>query len=64
MTNRKPPKKSAAGKTSKQKFITVDDSPIKPSQLNHQAIMRLVTKLPPEQRKKFLDTFNTLYIEE
>jgi len=65
MTNRKPTnKKNETNTGRKEKTFVIDDTPIDRKQLNPAAIMRFAAKLPPAQRKKFLDTFNTLYIEE
>jgi ABC-type transporter MlaC component len=64
MSNRNPDRKNTAKNNKKQKIAIVDDSPMNLAHMNPQAIQRYVAKLPPAQRKKFLDTFNTLYIDE
>jgi hypothetical protein len=65
MTNRKPTnKKNETNTGRKEKAFVIDDTPIDRKQRNPIAVMRFAAKLPPAQRKKFLDKFNTLYIEE
>lgn len=65
MTNRKPTnKKQESSNAKRTKSLVVDDTPIERRALNPNAVMRFAAKLPPLQRKKFLDSFNTLYIEE
>lgn len=64
MTNRKNAKSNIAHSKKSQQVVSTDDTPISEKRLNPQAVLRFAAKLPPAQRKKFLDTFNTLYIEE
>ena len=65
MSNRKTQDKTKTKvSNAKKSVIEIDDSPPNMQKFSPGAIMRFAQKLPVAQRKKFLDTFNTLYIEE
>ena len=64
MTNHNKNNKKPKADARNSKSVYLNDAPITEQKVSTDAIMRFAAKLSPAQRKKFLDTFNTLYIEE
>ena len=64
MTNYNKNNKKLKADARNSKSVYLNDAPITEQKVFTDAIMRFAVNLSPAQRKKFSDTFNTLYIEE
>lgn len=64
MTEKNKKQSKSNKKIVQEKEIKINDKLLENQQVSPDAIMRFAAKLPPSARKKFLDTFNTLYIDE